>query len=225
MAGRDISVTHEALGTVRVMRTGGCMGEVVGMAASLCRKHDVDPRAIYYDHLEELMELVDRGVGKPTPVPPSDLEEIGKNIAPLATLSTSGDRDATKYPATLLHDGRGAWHRNDLRWLSRAETPNWVELRWKELRTISSVRVLSGFNSGSTVIAPLSRFVFQYEDGGQWRDVPGAEAQDNHEVDWHQRFEPVTTAGVRLMVHETKDDISRIWEIEVYERLDLRSIR
>ena len=38
MAGRNISVTHVALGTVRVMRTTGMMGEVVGMAASLCEK-------------------------------------------------------------------------------------------------------------------------------------------------------------------------------------------
>ena len=38
MAGRNISVTHVALGTVRVMRTTGMMGEVVGMAASLCKK-------------------------------------------------------------------------------------------------------------------------------------------------------------------------------------------
>ena len=38
MAGRNISVTHVALGTTRVMRTTGMMGEVVGMAASLCKK-------------------------------------------------------------------------------------------------------------------------------------------------------------------------------------------
>lgn len=40
MAGRNISVTHVALGTVRVMRTTGMMGEVVGMAASVARKND-----------------------------------------------------------------------------------------------------------------------------------------------------------------------------------------
>jgi hypothetical protein len=64
MAGRDISVTHVALGTVRVMRTCGMMGEVVGMAASLCRKHDTTPRGVYADYLEELKELATRGVGK-----------------------------------------------------------------------------------------------------------------------------------------------------------------
>jgi hypothetical protein len=64
MAGRDISVTHEALGTVRVMRTTGMMGEVLGMAASLCKKHNTNPRGIYQHHLEELKELMKRGVGK-----------------------------------------------------------------------------------------------------------------------------------------------------------------
>ncbi len=47
MAGRNISVTHIALGTTRLMRTHGMMGEVVGMAASLCKKHSCNPRAIY----------------------------------------------------------------------------------------------------------------------------------------------------------------------------------
>ena len=62
MAGRDISVTHEALGTVRVMRTGGMMGEVVGMAAYLCARHSTDPRGIYKDSLDELKDLLKKGV-------------------------------------------------------------------------------------------------------------------------------------------------------------------
>ena len=65
MAGRNISVTHVALGTVRVMRTTGMMGEVVGMAASVCRKHHTTPRGVYERHLDELRELMRQGVGKP----------------------------------------------------------------------------------------------------------------------------------------------------------------
>ncbi|OXU15661.1 FAD-dependent oxidoreductase [Sedimentisphaera salicampi] len=57
MAGRNISVTHEALGTVRVMRTCCLMGEVVGRAASLCRKYNAAPREVYHRHLKELLEL------------------------------------------------------------------------------------------------------------------------------------------------------------------------
>ena len=63
MAGRDISVTHIALGTTRLMRTHGMMGEVVGMAAAVCKKHGCNPRDVYAAHLGELKALMTKGVG------------------------------------------------------------------------------------------------------------------------------------------------------------------
>ena len=63
MAGRDISVSHVALGTVRLMRTGGMMGEVVGMAASICQSHQALPRDIYQHHFSELELLMRKGIG------------------------------------------------------------------------------------------------------------------------------------------------------------------
>jgi hypothetical protein len=69
MAGRCISVTHVAHGTIRVQRTGGMMGEVVGMAASLCVKHSTTPRGVYQHHLEEFKGLLQRGVGKRAAAP------------------------------------------------------------------------------------------------------------------------------------------------------------
>jgi hypothetical protein len=71
MAGRNISVTHIALGSVRVMRTCGMMGEVVGMASSLCVKHNVLPRDIYNKYLEDLKRLMVDGVpaGKQIVIP------------------------------------------------------------------------------------------------------------------------------------------------------------
>ena len=66
MAGRDISVTHEALGAVRVMKTTGSMGEIVGMAAALCMRTDCDPRNVYQLHLDELKSLMKVGAGKET---------------------------------------------------------------------------------------------------------------------------------------------------------------
>lgn len=64
MAGRDISVKHEALGAVRVMRTCGTEGEIIGMAASVCRKHDAAPRAVYEQYLAELQDQMRHGAGK-----------------------------------------------------------------------------------------------------------------------------------------------------------------
>ncbi|MGD8499185.1 MAG: FAD-dependent oxidoreductase, partial [Phycisphaerales bacterium] len=79
MAGRCISVTHVALGTVRVMRTCGMMGELIGIAASLCKKHDTDPRGVYQDHLAKLKLLARRGVGKPVRVNDKAFEAAAEN--------------------------------------------------------------------------------------------------------------------------------------------------
>lgn len=72
MAGRNISVTHVALGTVRVMRTTGMMGEVVGMAARVCKDHGCLPRGVYESHLDDLKVLMKKGVGTGKPQPPQN---------------------------------------------------------------------------------------------------------------------------------------------------------
>jgi|SRR5690554_4146622 len=84
MAGRNISVTHVALGTVRLMRTTGMMGEVVGMAASIAAKYSTNPRGVYQNHLEELKKIMKEGVGK------YDVEDmqnynLGGTLGPKAT--------------------------------------------------------------------------------------------------------------------------------------------
>lgn len=57
VAGRCISVTHVALGQVRVQRNTGTMGEAVGLAAAVCKKRPCTPRTIYPQHWEDLTAL------------------------------------------------------------------------------------------------------------------------------------------------------------------------
>lgn len=64
MAGRDISVSHLALGTTRVMRTCAMMGEVVGMAASLCISNACLPASIWPEHWSELDAMMREGAGR-----------------------------------------------------------------------------------------------------------------------------------------------------------------
>ena len=68
MAGRNISVTHVGLAPVRVMNTTGMMGTVVGRAAYLCRKLNLDPRGLYEKRLEDFKRLLaDPGRGVVAP--------------------------------------------------------------------------------------------------------------------------------------------------------------
>lgn len=60
MAGRTISVERQALGSTRVMRTCGMMGEVVGKAAWICVRHHTTPRGVYEQYLDILKELMNQ---------------------------------------------------------------------------------------------------------------------------------------------------------------------
>ena len=229
MAGRDISVTHEALGTVRVMRTCGMMGEVVGMAASICKKYRTSPRGVYADHLAQLQALMTRGVGtKPwaptsrraaapvTLTPPKWLQTAGANLALKATVSVSSNYDAKKYPPKHVNDGKGNVNDNDLRWVSARSVPNHVELAWDAPRTIGAVRLLNGYAQQGRLTWPIYDFVLQAHDGTGWKDIPGTRTTDNRKGDWHARFKPVTTKRLRLVVTAANQDTTRLWEFEVY---------
>ena len=57
-AGRNISATHAAMSSTRVMGTTSLMGQAVGTAAALCVKHACEPRDIYERHLDELQQTL-----------------------------------------------------------------------------------------------------------------------------------------------------------------------
>ena len=60
MAGRTISVDRHSLGSTRVMRTCGMMGEVVGKAAWVCVRHHTTPRGVYEQYLDILKDLMNQ---------------------------------------------------------------------------------------------------------------------------------------------------------------------
>jgi hypothetical protein len=156
-----------------------------------------------------------KGVGKVPDLSP--LEDVGDNVAPRAKVTTSGDRDPETSPASLVNDGKADWRRNELRWLSRDGVPSWIELEWSEGKTIVAARIVSGYAQNGLVTDPIESFVLQHFDGEEWQDIPGTRTRDNREVAWSRRFEPVTAARLRLLVEQTTLDISRIWEVELYE--------
>ncbi|MGF9695917.1 FAD-dependent oxidoreductase [Paenibacillus sp. MABNR03] len=57
-AGRNVSASHVAFGTTRVMATCAVMGEAAGTAAALCAAKGVSPREIHDQHLEELQQTL-----------------------------------------------------------------------------------------------------------------------------------------------------------------------
>ena len=101
MAGRDISVTHEALGAVRVMKTTGSMGEIVGMAAAVCKEQKCKPRDVYTKYFSQLRNLMEVGAGKHEPLIASAenhfLMPASEAIVSGRQLRYEADRDSLGY--------------------------------------------------------------------------------------------------------------------------------
>lgn len=57
-AGRCASVTHIALGTVRVQSTLATLGQAAGTAAALCIERQTTPRGIYRNHIRDLQQIL-----------------------------------------------------------------------------------------------------------------------------------------------------------------------
>jgi len=222
MAGRDISVTHVALGTIRVQRTGGMMGEVVGMAASLCKKHDTLPRGVYENHLEELKALMEEGVA-PSPVPkssvpasqPTWLKDAGENFARKAKVTVSSLYPKVNYPASNINDGRYDLSDNAGRWVSDEDTQHWVTFEWEQPVKINAMRILTGQAGGGSPMTPITDFSLQ-SLRSRWIDIPGTVVTDNEQCDFGCKFPEVETKQLRLRITNTPENRARLWEVEFY---------
>ena len=57
-AGRNISVTHAALSSTRVMATCATVGQAVGVAAAIAAANGLTPRGVYESHIKELQNIL-----------------------------------------------------------------------------------------------------------------------------------------------------------------------
>lgn len=57
-AGRNISVTHAALSSTRVMATCATVGQAVGVAAAIAVANGLTPRGVYESHIQELQNTL-----------------------------------------------------------------------------------------------------------------------------------------------------------------------
>ncbi len=85
IAGRCMSVSHIALGGVRVQRPMCATGQVVGTAAAIATEHSVSPRGVYKSHLRQLQQRLLRDgcyIAKVKNEDPADLALKGTSRNP-----------------------------------------------------------------------------------------------------------------------------------------------
>jgi hypothetical protein len=100
LAGRCMSATHMALGSVRVQPTLACCGQAAGTAASLCLKHDIQPRALAQNHIRKLQRTLLRDDCFLPGVEVSDPMDVARS----ATVTASSAARLTFEPAEGEHE-------------------------------------------------------------------------------------------------------------------------
>jgi hypothetical protein len=106
-AGRDISASHIAFGSTRVMATCAVQGQAAGTAAHLAARHCLTPRELATDEISMLQQTLLREDAALIGVPATDAADLARS-AHIAASSELRDIDTTRLPV----DGRIALDRD-----------------------------------------------------------------------------------------------------------------
>jgi hypothetical protein len=157
-AGRNISVTHAALSSTRVMATCAVIGQASGTAAALCSKHNCAPRSLSSGpRLRELQRtLMNDDCWLP------GLKRPISELAQAARLCADGTG------AALLLDGLDRDRENEEHAWS-GELNNAIEYRWNEVVNLSGARLVFDSN-----LASLKRMPCTYPQKGGRDAVPNS---------------------------------------------------
>jgi hypothetical protein len=101
-AGRPIGASYVAFASSRVLPTGAIVGQGVGVAASLCKKYDCDPRVVARGHANELQQLLLRQDASIPGVDNADANDLARKAQ-----VTSSSEAALHFPdSSTFHPAR-----------------------------------------------------------------------------------------------------------------------
>ncbi|WP_440118991.1 FAD-dependent oxidoreductase [Paenibacillus sp. QZ-Y1] len=101
MAGRDISASHVAFGTTRVMATCAVIGEAAGTGAALCAAMGLTPRELHAGHLTTLQQTLLRQGASIIGLRNSDELDLARRATATASSTLTGiaiEQPGQKYP-------------------------------------------------------------------------------------------------------------------------------
>ncbi len=232
MAGRNISASHTAFSSTRVMGTCAVEGQAIGTAAALCRQHRLLPRGLFENKaaLKELQQTLLRD----DQTIKGHRNEDPLDLARKATARASAEEGGSRASSVL--DG---WTRSlpegTHQWAAPLTAEGaWLELAWESPQTIGQVQLTfdSGFQRELTLSSSSGtnqgmirgpqpetarKYSVQYQDEAQqeWKTL--AEIRDNHQRLRRHTFPPVRARRIRIRILETNGDpLARLFEVRCY---------
>lgn len=234
MAGRNISATHTAFTSARVMATCAVIGQAVGTAAAQCVEAGITPRELSRNvekvsHLQQTLLKDDqsiKGLANQDPLDWARKASVTASAGSPAVLIDGFVRDILDKkgkPVEVHH------------WAAplAESSPAWIELRWKQPVTLRQIQITfdSGFQrqltltssdaqNNTVVRAAQPETVREYSVsciGKSGEKLPIADVKGNFQRVNRLKFEALEAVAVRIEVKKTNGaDEARIFEVRAY---------
>jgi len=171
----------------------------------------------------------------PTPTPtPTPSCTGGANVALAsngASAVASSSHSSGSYPTSAVINGdrtgsgwgtaSGGWNDG-----TRAAWDDWLEIDFPVAQTISQINVftlqndwMNGGEPGPATLASaegILDFEVQTWDGSTWVTVPNGSITGNDKAMRTFTFAPITTSKIRVLVHNARNNWTRIVEVEAF---------
>jgi hypothetical protein len=232
MAGRNISASHVAFTSTRVMATCAVMGQAAGTAAAMCAEESMVPGELYRDK-GRLARLQQRLLGDDQTIIGLANGDPG-DLARSASVTASGCCEGSDPGHVINGLVRDLGKRWDNRWAARlAPGGVWVELTWGRAQRVSKVQLTfdTGFHRQLTLSAQATQgkgmiraaqpeTVRDYEvmgTGLDGRRVTLVKVAGNYQRLARHSFPAVELRSLRLHITATNgSEVAAVYEIRCY---------
>ncbi len=231
MAGRNLSATHAAFTSTRVMGTCAVVGQAVGAAAALCARYRLTPRQLYQqrDRPRELQQTLLRDDQTIRDLRNEDPLDLARRARVTAS-SEHGEARAVNVIDGMVRDipGKEIHH-----WAAPVAGGAWLELAWDQPQALRQIQLTfdTGFQRELTLTASDSanRGIIRSAQPETVRDytlssrLPSGglaelvKVTGNHQRLRRHYFPPVQTLAIHIHVTATNgDDHAHLFEVRCY---------
>lgn len=220
MAGRCMSVTHIALGSVRVEGPCCVTGQVVGTAAALAIRYRITPRQLYSNRIKELQQTL----LKNDVFIPGVREDDPDDLARTAAVSCSSFENEDTRPENVINGWARPLDGKSNMWRSNPQQsmPQWICLDFPAPVLCNTIQCTFDTEldkdlrlSGLLPKECVKDYRLECKVDGQWQTV--AVETGNYMRQRRHRIPSIKAEAVRLTVLATNEDPSaRLFEIRVY---------
>lgn len=226
-AGRNISQTHMALSSSRIMATCALEGQAVGTAAALCLRNGTLPRGISEKHINELQEQLLRDDAFIPKRPANDPNDLAKKASLIFASTTSSGE------AALLTDGMSRDIENNAHHWQSDGLPAEVQLEWERPITMAAVELKCDTNVKRNIMMRkdsknegifrnnipdemVKSLELEARVDGVWKKLGEIDKNRTRLIKF--KFDSIRTSAVRIRLKETYGkENARLFEVRCYE--------